>query len=450
MAVSFERRAVASLSLLYAFRMLGLFMVLPVLSLYGQDYQNASPQLLGLALGIYGLSQACLQVPFGMLSDRYGRKPLIVIGLLIFALGSVVAALSETIWGLIIGRALQGGGAIASVIMALVADLTSEENRTKAMASIGASIGLSFSVALILGPAVAAAGGLEGIFWLTALLAILGLLVLMRVPTPQLSGARHRDAGAIPALLWSTFRQPELMRLNLGIFVLHAVLMASFLTLPVMLESQLNLHRSDHWQVYLPLLSLAFVVMVPFMIIAEKQRKIKPVFVAAVGLLALALVGQWLNLEAGWWYLLAVFVFFVAFNLLEATLPSLVSKIAPAGRKGTATGIYSTWQFSGAFVGGAGGGWLMAVYGVSALYWACVLLVGCWFVAALSMAKPRFLTSLCVPLGASSWQQAQDALSQVEGVAEVVVIREEAVAYLKVDGKCLDRAELCRVQENLT
>lgn len=442
---AFERRAITSLASLYAFRMLGLFMVLPVLALYGDEYSGSTPLMLGVALGAYGFTQALLQIPFGILSDRWGRKPVIALGLVIFALGSVVAACADSVYELILGRCLQGGGAIASAIMAMVADLTSDESRTKAMASIGASIGLSFSVALVLGPVLAGWGGISSLFWATVALALVGLWVLWRwVPTPAIKG-RHREAGAVPELLRTTLVHPQLLRLNLGIFALHFVLMACFLVMPSILELQLGFVRDQHWTIYLPLLVLAFVAMVPFIIIAEKRRKIKPIFVAAVALLAsmIALMGEMTG--SRWGFLTALFFFFMAFNLLEATLPSLMSKLAPAGAKGTASGIYSTCQFLGAFAGGVSAGWLLEYESASAVFSLCAILVAGWLLLALTMSTPRFLSGVQIPLLAEQLSQADDLLSALPGVVEVVLIHEETTAYLKVDPSIFDRNSVAEI-----
>lgn len=426
--------------------MLGLFMVLPVLVLYGDSYAGATPALLGLALGVYGLSQACLQIPFGLLSDRLGRKKMIAFGLLLFAAGSVLAAVSDSIYGLIAGRFLQGCGAIASVIMALVADLTSDEHRTKAMATIGASIGVSFSLALVLGPLVTAWGGLPAVFWVTAVLAVLGLVILFKVvPTPVV-GQRHRDSQAIPELMRNIISNPQLLRLDFGIFVLHFVLMASFLVMPELLEQQLGIARVHHWWVYLPLLLLAFFAMVPFIIIAEKRRKIKPVLIAAVLLLGITelLLAFYQGTRFGWFVLL--FLFFMAFNLLEATLPSLMSKTAPPGAKGTASGVYSTCQFLGAFGGGVCGGWLLQYHGMSAVMGVCAILVLAWLLAVVTMKTPKHLTALEVAINPATAGDAYDQLTALSGVEEVLIVEHEGAAYLKVDKRSFKRESLDALQ----
>lgn len=446
----FERRVVFSLASLYAFRMLGLFMLLPVLMLYGQDYQHANPFWLGLAMGAYGFSQAVLQIPFGVWSDRIGRKPVILAGLLIFALGSVVAALADSVYELIAGRFLQGCGAISAAVMALMIDLTSEEKRTRAMATIGASIGVSFSIALVLGPLMAAAWGMASIFWLTALLALTGIYILYRViPEVQPSQAPARDARPSADLFGATLRHTDLARLNFGIFVLHFILMASFLVLPLLLEQQLQIPRESLWKVYLPLLGGAFIAMLPLMIIAEKKRRIKPVFLMAVALLAL-MQGA-LMLAPQWHFVIlpGLFLFFMAFNLLEATLPSWVSKVAPAGAKGTATGIYSTFQFLGAFLGGAAGGALLHHYGQQAVLMVCGLAVLVWLLVAWFMTPPRYLASVLIPLRGRDGEQLAVRLRSLEGVEEILILPSEQTVYLKVDPRRIDRQTLTALIDEL-
>lgn len=440
-----ERRVALSLSAIFALRMMGLFMILPVLSLYADRYQGYTPTLAGLAIGIYGLTQALFQIPFGMLSDRVGRKPVIIGGLLLFALGSVIAALSDSMLGLIIGRGLQGMGAIAAVVMALAADLTREEQRTKAMAIIGASIGVAFAIALILGPVISHWIGLSGVFAITAVLAIGGILLLQGlVPKPVIQ-RRHRDAETLPEQIQRVLRDRQLLRLDAGILILHLILTASFVVIPLLLRDHGQLDASKHWFVYLLVLLASVCFMAPFILIADKYRLIKPIFAAAVLMLALAQLGLLTFHTSLWQIVLLMVVFFTGFNILEANLPSLISRLAPPETKGTALGIYSTSQFLGAFIGGLGGGWLHAHYGPGAVFEACAVLALMWFAFALTMRNPQTLSSHLVRLEQISEEDAPGVAAKllaIPGVAEAVVIAEERVAYLKVDRKHLDQQAL--------
>ncbi len=406
-------RSVAAITVLYVFRMLGLFMVLPVLALYGRDYAEATPMLLGLALGVYGLSQALLQIPFGLASDRWGRRPIIVLGLCLFTAGSLFAAYADSIYELIAGRFLQGTGAIAGALMALVADVTSEKNRTKAMAAVGASIGASFAIALVLGPVITAAGGLDLVFAITAGCGVVGLLLTFTVvPNPPVVRGRH---SARTSLLLPTLRNPHLLRLNGGIFVLHFVLMASFVVVPDLLELA-GFERERHWLVYLSLLLATFFLMLPLVMAAERRGYARQIFIAAVALLAVAELGLWV-FEA-WWLgtVVALFLFLLAFNALEASLPSLLSKTASAEVRGTASGLYSTSQFAGAFAGGALGGLLVTHLGLEAVLWLGAALVGLWLLASFYMTHPQDLETLAVARERESIAEELQRLCSLPGV----------------------------------
>lgn len=379
-----ERRSAFGLAGIYGFRMLGLFLILPVFALYAENMPQATPVLIGLAIGVYGLTQAVLQIPFGLLSDKIGRKPIIIGGLLLFAIGSVIAATADSIWMIIVGRAIQGSGAIAAAIMALLADLTRDSVRTRAMATVGMTIGMSFTVALIAGPILNQWVAVPGIFWLTALLALggIGILVFI-VPTPEKSSV-HGDAEPVPAMFGRVLRNPDLLRLDLGIFVLHLVLTALFLAIPLALRDA-GLAVERHSLLYLPVLVLSLAIMVPFIIRAEKHGRMKQVFLGAIALMVFAQVLLYLMIDSLWGLAFSMLLFFIAFNLLEATLPSLVSKTAPSEIKGTAMGVYSTAQFSGAFFGGLAGGWVHQGFGLSAVFIMGGLLTASWLIAALGM-----------------------------------------------------------------
>ncbi len=439
-----ERRAASGLSLVFAFRMLGMFMVLPVLVTYGQDLIGATPFLLGLAIGAYGLTQAALQIPFGMLSDRFGRLPIIYMGLLIFAAGSVVAGMSDSVWGVISGRVLQGAGAISAAVMALLSDLTREQHRTKAMAMIGISIGISFAVAMVVGPLVTRGFGLSGLFWFTAAMALFGIVIIaFAVPKPT-QQIRHRESGVAPAALSVTLRNVALLRLNLGIFALHALLMASFIALPLALIEQGGLPKEEHWWVYLVALFVGFFAMLPFIIYGEKKRQMKRVFIGAISVLLLSELFFWWFGQSLIFLVIGTIVFFTAFNLLEATLPSLISKIAPAGAKGTAMGVYSTSQFLGAALGGMLGGWLFTVGGASLVFAGCAALAALWLIFAANMQEPPYVTSMRLPVSPAAMQDTQwlTALSSQAGVMDAVLVAEEAAVYVKFDTQIIDRASV--------
>ncbi len=436
-----EFRAAGALAAVFSVRLLGLFMIYPVFAAYAQGLDGATPYLIGEALGVYGLSQGLLQIPFGLLSDKFGRKTMIVLGLLLFALGSAVAAMSTSIGGVIIGRVLQGAGAVGSVILALVADLTKEENRTKAMAMVGISIGFSFMIALVAGPIVARFIAVDGIFWLMVGLAMVGIAITMFVvPTPPRLRV-HRDAEAVPALIGSVLKNKELLRLDFGIFALHAMLTASFLVVPGLLRGTLGVTSHDQWIVYLPVLAVSVAVMVPAIIIAEKHRRMKGVFVAAVAALALSQAMLYADAHNLYVLLAALVIFFSAFNVMEASLPSLITKAAPPDAKGTATGIYSSSQFLGIFIGGIVGGWANQTGGSAGLFALTAVIALIWLLAAATMAQPSYLTTRLVRIGDGADAQTLAArLRQVPGVADAVVIAEEKLAYLKVDSKAFDAA----------
>jgi len=440
-----EKRVAMSLSAIFASRMLGLFMVLPVFAVYAEELEGFSPTLAGLAIGIYGLTQAIFQIPMGLLSDRIGRKPVIIGGLIIFALGSVVAAMADSITGVIIGRALQGSGAIASAIMALAADLTREEHRIKVMASIGMSIGMSFAIALVIGPMLHGWFGVEGIFWITAILALGGIMVAkFGVPTPVLTRF-HRDAEVDLSWFRQAFADPQLIRLDVGIFILHFILVSMFVVIPAILRDRLGFDLEHHWQLYLPVLFFSVLTMVPFIIIAEKKRKIKQVLIGAIFILAVSQLGMPMFRDSLVGFAIMLWLFFSAFNLLEASMPSLVAKMAPAAHKGTAMGAYSTSQFLGVFLGGLTGGTLSEFYGLTGVATFNIALLVVWAGLAITMKKPLFHTSYLLNVGEVTEKEAEKIIkdiSQINGVVDVTVIAEDGVAYLKIDKQKVNIDEL--------
>ncbi len=432
-----EKKTTLSLASIYAFRMLGLFMILPVFSLYIDDFKGATPALMGLALGVYGLTQGLLQIPFGLCSDRLGRKPVIIFGLILFIIGSMVAARATSIEMLIYGRAIQGAGAIGSTLTALLADNTREENRLKAMSVLGMTIGLSFILALIIGPILDSWVGLSGIFWFTALLACIGILVLIFiVPTPSRLFIQ-RDNQAVLSQFKAILCTPELLRLDLGIFCLHAILTALFVAVPIIMVDHLDLANSHQWMIYLPVLLISFALMLPFIIIAEKKRKMKPIFVGAIALLTLSEILLGLFHQNLIVMSLILILFFAAFTFLESSLPSLIAKIAPAGSKGTAMGIYSSAQFLGILVGGSLSGLVFSRYGFGSIFILCAGLGLLWLCVALTMKKPQHLSSKIIAIeiedNAEAVRALQAKLLATPGVFDAMVCPAERVAYLKID-----------------
>lgn len=440
-----EKRTISGLSLIFALRMLGLFMILPVFSLSAQQYTHSTPLLIGLAIGAYGLTQALLQIPFGMLSDRIGRKKVIFFGLVLFAFGSVLAALADSIYTVIAGRLLQGSGAIAAVVMALTADLTRDQHRTKAMAAIGISIGLSFSVALASGAALENWLGLAGIFWATAIMALLGIVVLKWwVPTPHRRQV-HQEMKPARAQLKDVFANRSIMRMVLSILILHLLLTLSFFALPIALQDYAGIAKSDLAQTYLPILLLAFVTMVPFILLAEKRRQMKTVFLGAIAVLAIAQLGWAMQPGSLPLLLICLWLFFTAFNVLEAGLPSMMSKLSPLQHKGTAMGVYSSAQFIGAFLGGVMGGIIYSVGDISWIFLSALGLCLLWFIVIWPMQPLTHFSNRIIPLAGLTAANADDYQSRLEaipGVVETILVIDDQLAYVKFLADDTDLTEL--------
>ena len=441
---SLERRAAASLSLVYVTRMMGLFLLLPVMSIVGQDLSGATPLLVGFALGVYGLFQALLQIPFGLLSDRYGRKPLIYIGLTMLIIGSLVAAASDSIWGVIIGRALQGAGAISAAVIALAADLTRDDQRTKMMAVIGASIGLSFILSIMLGPVLMTSVGLSGIFIFIALLGLAGLLlVLFLVPDPP-AIELNRDVSVVVGELRRLLKHPQLLRLDIGILVLHFLITATFVCVPLGFVER-SIAPEDHWQVYLVACVLSLFIVVPLVGFGESRLGVRRVMTISIVGLALSefFIG---TVNDSWWLVVGSLVVFFGFlNVLESMLPSLVSRIAPAASRGSAMGVYSTSQFFGAFLGGIFGGWVQGAFGLSVTHILIGILCLGWLLVIRGMQEPQRLTSFraTLPVDVALQGGALEArISQLQGVAEVSLLEPERFIYLKINKKEFDENEL--------
>ena len=388
-----ERRASGALALVFALRMLGLFIVLPVFALEAARLPGGDdPARVGFAMGLYGLTQAFLQIPFGIASDRFGRKPTIVAGLLVFAAGSAIAAWAPDLTWLSIGRAVQGAGAISAAVTAFLADVTRDSVRTKAMAMVGASIALMFALSLVIAPLLAGWVGLPGIFGMTCTLALLGIAVVLWVAPPEPRVHRPSDMQQVRGGLGEVLRHAGLLRLNLGVFVLHAVQIAMWMAVPAMLV-QAGLAKADHWQVYLPAVAASLLVMGGVLFPMERKGRLRAAFLIAIALIGVVQIGLWWLARSGaapglWALGGLMFVFFIGFNTLEASQPSLASRLAPAHARGAALGVYNTLQSVGFFVGGAVGGWLASVHGATGLFAVCGVAMLVWLVLAWPMRVP--------------------------------------------------------------
>lgn len=435
-----EKRAAVSLASVFAFRMLGLFMLMPVLAIYGQELAGFSPLWIGIAIGAYGLTQAVLQIPMGWLSDKIGRKKVIVGGLCLFALGSVIAATADSLQMVTVGRALQGMGAIASSLLAFASDLSRDEQRPKVMAVIGMSIGMSFAVAMLLGPMVAAAWGIAGIFWLTAALALLGIFIVLFLVPKAVNKAPKGDTLASFTDIKKLIKHPQLARLDVGIMLLHLTLTTIFVALPGQLITN-GLVASAHWQIYIPVLIFGFLLMAPMMIIAIRKEKEKQAFIASIALLTMSMTAMALWVDSIIGMALCMLAYFVAFNFLEATMPALVSRFSPANQKGSAMGVFSSAQFFGAFLGGILGGYVAQSTTAQAVFAAAAVVGLIWLILAWNMQVPPRSKMISLMTELSNEQQAQTLASRLvalPGVIEATVVCEENRSYLKIDDKEFD------------
>ncbi|ASK26554.1 MFS transporter [Neisseria chenwenguii] len=439
-----EWRASTTLSGVYALRMLGMFLVLPVLALYAANLPGAENNKapVGLAMGMYGLTQALFQLPLGMASDKFGRKKTIYFGLIVFAAGSFMAAAANSLEMLVAARALQGAGAVSAAVTALLADLTRNEVRTRAMSMIGLSIGLTFSASLVAAPLMAEFIGVSGLFALTGVLTLISIAVVAWfTPDPEISKL-HEDAQAQPARFGEVLQDRHLLGLDFGIFALHAAQMALFTALPFALQ-QIGLEKIGQWKVYLPATLTGLIVMVPLIIVGETRGRLKQVFVLGIALIALAQIGLLFGLGSLALITACLIVYFIGFNVLEASLPSLVSKIAPADLKGTAMGVYNTMQSLGLFAGGAAGGMLFQHFGFNGVFAFCSGLMLVWLAVALAAPAPKAVKNLSYPVG-SRWQgntgALQSALAEVAGIEAVAFSQDRQTVFIKALQKGFDRA----------
>ena len=453
-----ELRASVSLASIFGLRMLGMFVILPVFAIYAEHLKGGDNlTLVGIAIGAYGLTQAILQMPFGWLSDRYGRKPVIYCGLAIFALGSFVAALADNIYVVILGRVVQGAGAISAALIAMTADLTREEHRTKAMAMIGSMIGFTFALSLVASPWLNSVIGVPGIFALTGVLALAAMIVVytlvpdvpVEIRTPQVRDdkAHKTHVREDTVRMYQVLRDPQLARLNFGIFALHAVLTALFIVVPLALRDS-GLAVDHHWQIYLPVMLGSFVLMLPAILIAEGRGHVKTVFVGSIALLMFGQLSMPWLLGSSDKIIAFLLIFFTAFNVLEAMLPSLTSKLAPPGAKGIAIGAYSTVQFLGTFMGAACGGFLYQHFGARGVFVFDALLLAAWLICAYGMKVPAIVHTRVYTIPQLDDERTRSLLARLEaqpGVREVQLVAGGRTAYLRVDATGFDEQHVLRL-----
>lgn len=444
---SSESRTTASLALLFAIRMLGLFILLPVLTVLGSDLEGATPALLGFAIGVYGLTQAFLQIPFGALSDKYGRKPFIIFGLTLFVLGSLVAAVSDSIWGVILGRALQGSGAIGGVITALVSDVTRPQVRTKAMAMIGASIGSAFLIALIISPILGSIIGLHGLFVCIAGLGLIGLAIgLMTLPGSVMPSVDpdYTRSHSISQQLVNAVKHPQLFRLFLGVLLLHLLQTTLFVAMPQLLVITHQFPIGEHWKLYLPVMLLSFIFIIPLIVLGEKRGGTRNIMLGMIVTMLVSCLIMLTQLTSFSWLAVGLFLFFAGFNALEAMMPSLVSKIAPAGQRGVCMSSYSTFQFFGAFLGGSLGGIMYSRFDFNGVLLLDVLVLGAWLLLTLGLSAPADIKAMTISTHEMEADKSKLAklLLSLPGVREVFISETEDVAHIKVDKKIFDNAFL--------
>ncbi len=442
-----EIRAALSLSALFALRMLGLFLILPVFAVHAGTLPGGQDLLLvGIALGIYGLTQGVLQIPFGMASDRYGRKRVIVFGLVLFTIGSLVAAFAGDIWTIILGRAIQGMGAISAAVVAFAADLTRDQHRTKTMALIGGSIALMFALSLVAAPAMYRVIGMNGIFLFIGALSTAAILWTIYVVPPETAEFRDQSRRVKASALGEVMRNPELLRLNFGIFVLHMAQMSLFLVLPLALVEHSGMPVGEHWQIYLPVVLISFVLMVPPIMAAERRGHMKMMFIGAIVLMLGVHVGFALAYRDFWMVVVFLTLFFTAFNVLEASLPSLITRLAPVHARGTAIGVYNTTQALGLFVGPWIGGWIAKNYGVAQVFVFGIVLFALWVIVAWPMCAPGDLEQRSFSLGKAADPLAlREGLSRLRGVKDVTVSMEEGIARLTFYRGMLDEQAVMKL-----
>ncbi|MBK4765113.1 MAG: MFS transporter [Pantoea sp. Brub] len=446
-----ELRTIWTLSLIFSLRMLGMFSMLPALTTYGMKLNGANKVLIGIAIGIYGLMQSIFQIPFGLISDRIGRKPIILIGLILLTIGSIISATQHSIWAVIIGRALQGCGAISSVMIALLTDLIREQHLSKAMALIGINFAIAFAISIIVSPIITSILGINVLFWSIVLFSISSIIIMIFFVPKEHNQIINRETNFLKDSFYQVITNLKLIKLNISIFFLHALLMSIFITLPNKLE-KIGLLPSDHWKVYLIIIFISFVIAIPFIILSEEKQCIKYTFITSILGILLSMILS-LNLFNNFWILLiGIQIFFCAFNLLEALIPSLISKEAPIGYKGTAISCYSTSQFFGVACGSAISGWIFSKYGIQMVFLLGIICAIVWLLISLTIKEPLYLHSIRITLNESllNIKDLEKYIKRQSGVSDVIIVLKEKSAYIKIDKKYFNKRNLEHMLLNLS
>ncbi|MXP51374.1 MFS transporter [Pantoea sp. SoEX] len=445
-----ELRTSVGLGMVFSLRMLGMFMVLPVLTTYGMLLQNANKTLIGIAIGIYGLTQAIFQIPFGLMSDRIGRKPVILFGLFLLLLGSLIAANSNSIWYLIIGRACQGSGAISAAIMALLSDLTREQNLSKVTAYIGINFGITFAIAIIMSPIVTHAFGLHSLFWIISIFSLICIFIVIYLVPPEINHKVNREIDIIKGSFFKILLNYKLIKLNFSIFCLHTLLMCVLIVLPHQFEIA-GIPVSKHWKIYLTTMLIAFALVIPSMIYAEINRLVKQMFLIGIIIIITSEILLQNFLNNLWMLIIGIQLFLFAFSLMEAIIPSLVSKESPLGYKGTAMGFYSTSQFLGVAFGSSMGGWILGHFDAKTVFLYCILIAIFWLIISFNISEPPYITNTRITLSdkALTIADLETKIKEQPGISETLIVHEEKSLYIKIDNTITDRSKVEKFLNNL-
>ncbi|PPI87710.1 MFS transporter [Candidatus Pantoea edessiphila] len=438
-----EIRASVGLGMVFSLRMLGMFMVLPVLTTYGMSLHHANKTLIGIAIGIYGFTQALFQIPFGLISDRIGRKQLIFFGLSLLILGSLISANSYSIWGIIFGRALQGSGAISAVVMALLSDLTREQNLSKVTAYIGINFGITFAIALIISPIVTREFGLHALFWIITLFTIICIIIVMFFVPQETNHKFNREIGIMSNSLLKILTNDKLIKLNISIFLLHTLLMCILIVLPNQLQ-YLGFPVSRHWEIYLITMIISFSLVMPIIIYAERNKCIRHIFLFGITIILLSEIALRNSINSFWILIIGLQFFLFAFSLMEAIIPSLVSKESPLGYKGTAMGFYSTSQFFGVAFGSSIGSWILTRFNIEGVFLFCILIAIFWLLISLNIQEPQYITSMNITLSNKilAISNLEEKIKKQPGISEVLIITAEKSLYIKIDNKITNRNKI--------